>query len=214
MTAGDGWNGRFFETDSRFWPIARAAVRFAAHTDFPAPEELSLPNVKFVSAIKPRRVRRRARAPSDGYDQRILRGEVPTRPCSWHDFLNALVWATFPTSKRALHMLQAAAVERARAGGPGALPNGRARDHDALALLDEGGVVVLTAADGETLSLGFGHALYESLVRGLPAPTAGCLTFSVGALPDLAQATALADRLLAARLAEPLLPEDLSRVAF
>ena len=214
MPAGDDWNGGFFKEDPRFWPILAAARRFASYADFPAPEELSLPNVTFVTAHKPKRTRRRTPAPrDDAYDERILRGEVPTRPRSWHDFLNALVWATFPQSKRALHALQAAALRRALAGGARALPNARAREHDALALLDEGGVLVLDAGN-ETLPLAFGHALYEGLVRGGPAATASCLRFSVPALPTQEEATAVADRLLAARLTEPLPPEALSRVAF
>jgi len=212
VPAAAAWNARFFEQDPRFWPIAPAARAFAEHTDFPAPEELVAPGVSFVSARKPRRARRPT-APDIAYDARILRGEVPTRPGSWHDFLNALVWATFPASKRAVHALQAALLERARLPGSGALPNARARAHDALALLDEGGVLVLTA-QAETLTLGFGHALYEALVRGGPAVTASALCFEVSRLPAPAEAAAVADALLAARLQKPLFPADLSRRQF
>jgi hypothetical protein len=213
MTAPDAFNGRFFEADPRFWPLARAARRFAAHADFPAAHELAAPGVTFVAASKPRRTRRRAEPAGPGYDARVVRGEVPTRPRSWHDFLNALVWATFPASKRRLHSLQAAALERARSAGSGTLPNARTREQDALALLDEGGVLELTA-HGESLVLGFGHALYEGLVRGGPAATASCLTFAVAHLPERAAVTEIADRLLAERLALPLPPEALSRRAF
>jgi hypothetical protein len=211
------WNATFYEADARFWPIAPAARRFAAHDDFPLPAELSLPGLDFVAAPKPRRTRQRPRPAADGYDERILRGEVPTRPRSWHDFLNALVWATFPESKRAVHALQADALRRARTlsgelRGHG-LPNARARDHDALALLDEGGVLVL-ATGAEEVAIGFGHALYEGLVRGGPPATASCLRFTLPALPAREALTALADRLLAERLREPLTPAALSRVPF
>jgi hypothetical protein len=194
-------------------PPAGAPRRFAQHADFPAPHELSAPGVSFVAASKPRRTRRRAEPAASGYDARVVRGEVPTRPRSWHDFLNALVWATFPASKRRLHALQAAALERARDAVAGTLPNARTRAQDALALLDEGGVLELTAG-GENLVLGFGHALYEGLVRGGPAATASCLTFELPELPERAAAAEIADRLLAERLARPLLPEALSRRAF
>jgi hypothetical protein len=206
------WNGRFFEADQRFWPLVPAARRFADHADFPAADELRAPGVSFVSAGKPRRVRRRP-PPEAEYDARIVRGEVPTRPRSWHDFLNALVWATFPASKRAIHALQAAALSRARTPGDRTLPNARARDHDALALLDEGGVIVL-AAPGSSVALGFGHALYENLVRGGPKVTASALTFALPQLPEESGATAAADELLAARLREPFEPEALSRREF
>jgi hypothetical protein len=212
VAAPELWNGRFFEKDERFWPLVPAAARFTEHRAFPAPEELTAPGVSFVSARKPRHARRALTAEA-AYDARIERGEVPTRPHSWHDFLNALVWATFPASKRAIHALQAAILERARAVHPSNLPNARTRAHDALALLDEGGVLVL-AADGSELTLGFGHALYEGLVRGWPRATASSLTFSLARLPERSEAPALADQLLAARLAEPLDPEGLSRRQF
>lgn len=212
MRGPEIWNGRFFETDPRFWPIAEAARRFAEHVRFPAPEELRAPGVTFVSARKPRRARRGTR-PEAAYDVRIERGEVPTRPESWHDFLNALVWATFPASKRAIHALQAALVRRARAANPHELPNARTREHDALALLDEGGVLVLQSAGGE-LELGFGHALYEGLVRGGPPATASSLTFTVQVLPERTLAPSAADALLSARLTQPFAPEALSRRQF
>lgn len=212
MALRDGWNGKFYETDPRFWPLLAAARRFAGYTSFPEPEELSAPGVTFVSATKPRRRPRETTPAEARYDARAARGAVPTRPRSWHDFLNALVWATFPASKRRLHELQAAAVTHGLAPN-GKLPNARTRAQDALALLDEGGIVELS--DGRNvLALGFGHALYEGLVRGGPAATASCLVFAVEAIPDREDATKLADRLLAARLREPLEPEMLERRAF
>ena len=50
------------------------------------------------------------RAPAnERYDARIaLERVVPTRARSWHDLLNALVWATFPRAKLALHARSAA----------------------------------------------------------------------------------------------------------
>ena len=104
-------------------------------------------------------------------------------------------------------------VARAFASGNGSLPNARTREQDALALLDEGGVLVL-GAGGASLTLGFGHALYEGLVRGGPDATAGCLALDVSSLPAHADATAVADRLLAERLSRPFGPEALSRRPF
>lgn len=213
MLAETAWNGRFFEADPRFWPIAPAALRFADRSDWPAPEELEAPGVRFIPATKPRRSRRRLPRAASGYDTRVLAGEVPTRPRSWHDFLNALVWATFPASKRALHARQARAIEASLAEGAGALPNARSREHDALALLDEGGVIVLESPEG-SLAIGFGHALYEGLVCGGPAATASGLAFSVRRRPSPAEACHVTDRLLAARLGAPLLPEMLLRLPF
>jgi hypothetical protein len=95
--------------------------------------------------------------------------------------MNALVWAAFPASKRALHHRQADLVVLA---APGESLH-RPRELDTLALLDEGGVVVAsrTAFDsevmlaaaieaGEAAPLVFGHAIYEGIVLGREPPVA------------------------------------------
>lgn len=93
-----------------------------------------------------------------GYDAAIVRaGRVPTRPGDWHDLMNALIWATFPAAKRALHERQLALVE-ARGSGPHRTP-----EEDALAILDEAGV--LQCADGVAV---FGHGVLEALALGTP----------------------------------------------
>ncbi len=78
------------------------------------------------------------------------------------------------------------------------LPNARTRELDALALIDEGGVLVRD--DGACIV--FGHAIYEGLVLHVPAMIARGVPLA-----------ALTDDALAARLAEPLTPEVLPRVA-
>jgi hypothetical protein len=213
--SGAPWNGRFYESDPRFWPITPAARRFADYPDWPAPEDLTAPGIRFVAAPKPRRRRGpRTEARPPGYDARIIGGEVPTRPQSWHDFLNALVWATFPLSKHAYHTRQAAALRASVEPGALTLPNARTRELDALALLDEGGVLVLQQSPTKFLDLAFGHALYEHLVVGGPRITASALVFTVEALPEREAAAELADRLLAERLGGPFGPEALARRTF
>jgi hypothetical protein len=211
---GETFDARFFERDERFWPIARAASRFAERTDWPAPEEHVAEGVRFVTAkiAKPRRHRRKMRAPvidkTDLYDAHIVRGTVPTRPRCWHDYLNALVWATFPKSKAALHRRQLRAMLEWIPDGATELPNARTREHDALALVDEGGVILL---GGKPIA--FGHALFEGLVHGVPAMIARAIPFSVSELPR-ADLLPMADELLASRLEAPLVPEDLPRFPF
>jgi hypothetical protein len=130
--------------------------------------------------------RRRGPAAMDAlYEARIDRhGRVPTRT-HLHDTMNALVWATFPRAKRVLarrqhHALaaqvQGEVVER--------LPGARTRERDVLAMIDEGGVLLVGHDDGASLADAvergtldariFGHAIYEHLctreapVRGFP----------------------------------------------
>ena len=122
--------------------------------------------VRFVTADKPR-PRRRSRWPIDVeslYEVRIAtRREVPTRPDSAHDLLNALAWAAFPRAKWALSCRLAGAQRERLAGAPVAwrLPGTRSRAHDRLALLDEGGILT---AGGRALV--FGHALLEHALAG------------------------------------------------
>jgi hypothetical protein len=212
---------RFFESDPLFWPIAPAARAFVDEADWPAVETYArafapgtTPPVRFVAAeLAPRR-RRRDLDPSTLYDARIAGGCVPTRPRSWHDFLNALVWATFPLAKRALHQRQLRALRDAIAPGSRTLPPTRSREHDALALLDEGGLVLLgSESDGESVAVAFGHALYEGIVLERGAMTACALHARVELLPAGAEDRArLADQHLARLLDEaPLRPEALVR---
>jgi hypothetical protein len=151
-----------------FWPLARALAALGPGGDFPAVADLGRvfaeqPPVAFVRAAP-----RRRRAPLDPralYDARItLDFEVPTRERCWHDFMNALVWGTFPRAKRALHARQHRAIAARLAPGARTLPPVRTRELDALALLDEGGVVLLP---GRAAPIVFGHAIYESLALGV-----------------------------------------------
>jgi DUF3025 family protein len=196
------WDPRFAEREGGVWfaPVRPYAARFAALPDWPTVEEIDarlapVAGVRFVAAAKARPRRRRAR-PLDLdaiYEIRIARrGEVPTRPGSWHDFLNALVWAAFPAAKRALTArLHAEKEAQARAGG-WRLPNARTPLQDALSMLDEGGV--LEPAGGGAVV--FGHAILEHLVAGR-WPRA--FRVPLAAAADLASL----DRALAERLAEP-----------
>jgi hypothetical protein len=114
------------------------------------------------------------------YDAQIVAGRVPTRTGSWHDFLNALVWASFPLAKRALHAKQHALVV---ANGPSAAC--RTPELDALAMIDEGGIVVALGK-----GMVFGHGIYEGLVRDW-VPPVGKAVIVEGADPDAGLAAAI-----------------------
>ncbi len=99
--------------------------------------------------------------PASLYEVRIAdRGEVPTRPHNLHDLLNAVVWAAFPQSKLALTR-RLAEIQRARATGRATLPSARSREHDRLAMIDEGAVLYV---GGQAWI--FGHAIYEHAYEG------------------------------------------------
>lgn len=144
------------------------------------------------------------------YDARItLDRVVPTRARSWHDLMNALVWGTFPQAKRALHARQHRAIAERLAPGARTLPPARTRELDALALLDEGGVVLLGSGFAGTIV--FGHAIYESLALGVSPPVVAAI-----ALDAPERTLRSVDAALARRIedAESLRgPEELKRVA-
>lgn len=91
------------------------------------------------------------------YIARCIDGAVPSRRRNLHDLMNALVWWRFPLAKHALCRRQVAiAVER------GTTTNRlRTRAQDRLAMVDEGGVLIV--GDREIV---FGHAILEDAVRG------------------------------------------------
>ena len=84
------------------------------------------------------------------YEQRIANGVVATRPCNWHDFLNALVWLRYPRIKHALNAAQVAGI--AEIG-----PRMRTRRQCALTHFDEAGAIVLVA-DADLLASWDAHA--------------------------------------------------------
>ena len=176
--------------------LAAPAALLAGFDDWPTVEELdarlhALAGVRFHrQPPRPRRGRTRST-----YDARIVTERVvPTRARSWHDLLNALVWARFPRAKAQLHARQ----HRVLTSHPRDRSDARGREGDALAMLDEGGVLLTRA--GPRL---FGHGLAEGLVVGSPSLFARTL-----AVPG-------DDEALAALLADPRSlrhPDELGRL--
>lgn len=155
MSSTTEWRARFFEASDLFAPIRDVAERFAGDETFPPPERVD----EVLRDRAPIRFVRASQHDKRLYDARIVNdGEVPTRDGSWHDFLNALVWATFPYAKTALHRRQHQLVVP---GAPSRSPEG-----DAVAMIDEGGVFL-------PQKIVFGHAIYEGLVLGRPVFGAG-----------------------------------------
>lgn len=134
---------------------------------------------------KRRRARAQARSRDSLYDARIDGlGLLPTRASNYHDFFNAMVWLTFPLAKAAIAARQHAIWRRELGPSFEQLPSRRTREQDALAMLDEGGLLVATPSAlaeetraaceaGDEAWLGslnavrthaFGHALHEHMV--------------------------------------------------
>jgi hypothetical protein len=144
------------------------------------------------------------------YETHILEtGQVPTRADTWHDVLNALVWLRFPRFKAALNAAHREAIAAET-------DSRRGRRRDALTVLDESGVWVISRdpslpqllAERAWMSLFWdrrheveadmhfvvvGHALLEKALAPYPSMTGKCLTLIANSLsPDTADKLATA----------------------
>jgi hypothetical protein len=158
------------------------------------------------------------------YELRIAAtGEIETRPGNWHDLFNALAWMAFPRAKAAINAQHAAML----AAGGEAEARRRNPARDALALFDEGGVIVASNSpellqrivDFEWKDLfwrqrdeltrhvrfmAFGHSLFEKMLDPFVGIIAKTVFLPVGSdFAGLAPArqVALADAQLAAHFA-------------
>lgn len=126
--------------------------------------------IRFVEQ-PPRRRRGQPVDVGEIYDERIYaRGEVPSRSRTWHDFFNMLVWRSFPALKRAINHRQRTALQAHVEPGASKLPSARTREMDSLAMLDEGGLLVVTRAGapdlGAAIDEGDATAVGEAVQRG------------------------------------------------
>lgn len=214
-----------------FLPVRRFFARFASEVAFPSVETIDRllgphAGVRFVRQTVPSR-RGRYKHVGKPYDEAIASGCVPTREAHWHDFMNALVWAAYPRAKRAVHALQRSLLAEARDRG---LVGRRLPEHDALAVLDEGGILALSPvplhdddaldaalANGTARAMCFGHAVMEAVAIRGPWPLVRALVVPMDEVkvPDL-DPTRAVDAALAALLADAsrlATPRSLLRVS-
>ena len=159
LRAATPWRSDFVRSSAWLEVLAAPAALFADFVDWPSVQDLdvrlhALAGVRFQrQAPRPRRG-----SPPRDYDTCIVTERVvPTRARSWHDLLNALIWARFPHAKAQLHARQ----HRLLATHQPTPSDARGREGDALAMLDEGGILITDAGP-----LLFGHGLAEGLVLG------------------------------------------------
>jgi hypothetical protein len=149
-------------------------------------------------------VRRRGEpfASAASYDGRItLAGAVPTRPGSLHDLMNALVWASFPRSKRAIHARQLSALSAEVDEGAAALPGRRSRLRDRLSMLDEGGLLLLASGPHAPLEEALSRSDVPELARRRARGELAAWVFGHAILEHAAEQAALSVRASAVLLA-------------
>ncbi len=208
------------------WPTAEELTQLAAKES--ARRGVWMPT--FVEQLSQRQLRAKERGPrqrSSLYDARIIEaGEVPTRPRHWHDVMNALAWMAFPLTKRAIHRRQYELLCAAVGPSFEALPSARTKEHDAVAMLDEGGALVLCpdesrasvelsvrttdrstlenhCREGRALLFVLGHGILESVVLAGAFPPVHALTVVISS-PSLPRSLAASRAVLDESLAEAL----------
>lgn len=144
-------------------PLHRAAALVPESGGFPSVDALSVVLAGRRSAggavlsFERQTKKEKVKVLDQAYDARIfLEGRIPTREGSYHDYFNALVWGTFPRAKIAVNARQFAALSEVFSV-EGRMPSARTREQDALAMLDEGGLLLATDEAGR-------HALEQALV--------------------------------------------------
>ena len=151
------------------------------------------------------------------YEQRIWQHGIVSTRANWHDFFNALIWSSFPRSKLMINARHVADMQK--------LPDKRRTpQRDALTVLDESGVLVVSSqrglleairgfdwqqvfvtqceAWGQTADCFlFGHAMMEKLLTPYVGMTAHALLIEVDEA-FFRQERAQLDGLIAHTLAE------------
>lgn len=154
--------------------------------------------------------------------QILLSGEVPTRADTWHDVLNALVWLRFPRFKAALNAAHGEAIASETASL-------RGRRRDALTVLDESGIWVIsrdptlpellrkhawqalfwdarTRVESGMRFIVVGHALLEKALAPYPAMTGKSLILPATAFDADAAESAAVSALTAVNTPRELAP--------
>jgi len=126
-------------------PVARGLEQLQHWPDIAELERIRVHKSVVTKSGKPIRFVAHETSPQEfarQYEPRIyLAGEVQTRTQNWHDLFNTLVWLTFPRAKATLNQLHYQELLREHERGFGQ----RGPLRDAATLLDESGVVVVSA---------------------------------------------------------------------
>ena len=171
------WNPDFTQFSSLFFPIMPYGSVFSKFKEWPKVGDLNQfkPNhvnsfLSHIICFVEQKASRQEKCFSSLYEPRIfLQGEVNTRPHSWHDFFNAMIWYAFPKTKATLNMRQFIAFDE-RADFPWKNPlKNRVREQDLLTMFDEGGCILVNLIGenkGVSIPFLFGHGFYERIVYG------------------------------------------------
>jgi hypothetical protein len=130
-----------FDLSLPYWSDFQTFLQQLGGESFPGCNQLNalLPNDLRSAAGQAIRFVPSNQLDDSAYESRIYStGQVSTRPNSWHDLFNALVWMRFPNLKSAMNALHHRSAPQSGNGK-------RGMQRDALTLFDESGVIVFSS---------------------------------------------------------------------
>jgi hypothetical protein len=136
----DHWRSSI-ELSRPFWEDYRDGLLGLDGESFPDARKLNtlLPAGLSSGGERPIRFVPAHQLPGVKYEEHIFHtGEVSTRERNWHDLFNALVWSRYPKLKVAMNAVHFRELGSGREGH-------RGKQRDALTLLDESGVIVVSS---------------------------------------------------------------------
>jgi len=201
----DQWNPSFFKQTPLFWPITPTLTEnIISSPSWPTLDQCNqllsnnIPNKnqKIITFVEQAST---CHSFEEEYEPRIfLSGEVQTRLHNWHDFLQVLVWKTFPKTKALLNEIHySAAIERYEKND-----KQRSKKENFVTLFDECGSIIVSADknilelvenfewnklfvenkvlfDNAIDCITFGHAMYEKALSPYIGMTSHCLLLQV-----------------------------------
>ncbi len=147
IASQDQWDSHFYQWFDMFLPLKYAAEQFSL-SQWPSLEQMNVVLHHFPIRIGehcleavPQSTKTELSNFYENYEQRIYRkGQLQTRAANWHDYLNLLVWMTFPRLKRQLNKLQFKQAVLQQEQGL----KSRSMIQQKLAHFDECGVIVVS----------------------------------------------------------------------
>lgn len=140
MQKQDKWDTSVFYTSSIIQQLSDVTNCFSSHTSWPTIDDYqSIFKLKKVG-ITPVCQSTLIESFEDQYEPRVyLKKELQTRTENWHDFFNALVWLSFPNTKKTLNSLHFDSASNRKPG------TNRSTLENRITQFDECGAVIISS---------------------------------------------------------------------
>jgi len=205
MLKQDQWNTSVFHNSPILHQLSALTRNFSNYTNWPTLSDYqSIFKLKHIG-ITPVAQATHIESFEDQYEPRVyLKQELQTRTENWHDFFNAMVWLSFPNTKKKLNSLH---FDTASNREPG---TNRSTLENRITQFDECGAVIITSNknlleliqnhqwkelfiehkesfENEIKCVVFGHAIFEKALSPYIGMTCHCILINDNTLLKEAQ---------------------------